>query len=338
MKEFLESIHTAAANPLALVAYLAAVAAWVVLVIRTRRISIVMRHLDAFPEKDRRAVLEAEMGARLPAQISPATWLKARRQTYAFLFLLVLLLALLALVAIAKWGIRSSPDLTVAFEANVAYVVAELGNPGPAGIARVRHIVLTAASRPCPYLIPPPAAALVTEYRYKALLSTREQIYKLDDRDFKYGPGDIDRFFVHLAFADQAIYRMGLKFEYQFVGTKSQWATYRSPQYCVPACFDGSLPEASFVRVGGGLPNCEGLGDAAFEYVADLLTDPQPPLSKDGLRAFINENYPCSLIRAEYVGHLRSRMVEAGKPARAVDERIAAIPSCPSAIQAPGRK
>jgi hypothetical protein len=201
----------------------------------------------------------------------------------------------------------------------------------------VRHLALTTASTSCPYLIPPPVAAPIVEYRYSVLLSQGEHVYQLDQRDFKYGPGDIDRFLVDLSVGENAIYRVRLAFDYRYVATNAEWAAYRSAEYCLLKCFDSSLPEPSSVMSGGGLPGCADLGYYAFEYLRELLTDPAPPLSKERLGEFINANYPCSHIRAEYVDVLKGRLAGAGVPTTELEDRLAAVPACPPTSRKVGK-
>lgn len=62
IQAFLQAIPSAAASPLALIAYLATVAAWVAIALRVKRFRVLMEKIDALPEKDRLRAIEAEIG------------------------------------------------------------------------------------------------------------------------------------------------------------------------------------------------------------------------------------------------------------------------------------
>jgi hypothetical protein len=115
MKAFLEALPAVATSPLALVAYLATLFVWAIIALQNRRISTVMRNIKLIPEKDRKSLLETEMGIKLPEEVSAEDWLKARRQTYLFWALLVLVLAILTIVALAVFArtatVTSMPKL-----------------------------------------------------------------------------------------------------------------------------------------------------------------------------------------------------------------------------------
>jgi hypothetical protein len=329
MKELIEAIPIAAKSPLALVAYLAALLAWVAIALRTKRINAIMRHLQIIPERDRRSLLETEMGIKLPKEVPPDAWLKARRQTYLFWFLIVLVLAVLAVVAIATFIVEPSPKLAVAFAASPVFATAEISNIGQSGIIKARSISLETSSNACPYLIPPPVAAPMIEYRYHKRISTKQSNYLLDTRDFKYGPGDIDRFFVDMRFEENAIYEIGLGFDYQLVGVSSKWNKYQSEKDCVAICYDGSLPEPESRRPMGGLPQCDSLGFFAFEYIQDLLESPPVYMSRQDLLAFINR-YPCQEIREQYIKEITRQMNDLKSSQKDISARIAKTLPCPA--------
>ncbi|MCI0559573.1 MAG: hypothetical protein MN733_13850 [Nitrososphaera sp.] len=101
MTDFLRVFPEAATSPLAFVAYILTLLVWAIITIETRRISTIMRDIEKFSEDDRRSVLETEIGMKLPEEVSPIDWLRARRQTYFFWGTVVLLAATLAIIAIA---------------------------------------------------------------------------------------------------------------------------------------------------------------------------------------------------------------------------------------------
>ncbi len=104
MMNFLRALPETATSPLAFVAYLVTVLAWTAIILQTKRIKTILTNIEKIPETQRKALLETEMNMKVPAKISPADWLKARRQRYFFLGGVVLLGTLLAIVAMAVFA------------------------------------------------------------------------------------------------------------------------------------------------------------------------------------------------------------------------------------------
>ncbi|MGO6875412.1 hypothetical protein ACCS85_26765 [Rhizobium ruizarguesonis] len=96
----LQAIPQAATSPYAFIAYLSAVLAWVAITYRVKRNETLLANIDKLPAEDRRLALEAEMGAAaVHGGISPADWLKQKRQFYYFLgFLAILAVAVVVFV------------------------------------------------------------------------------------------------------------------------------------------------------------------------------------------------------------------------------------------------
>ncbi len=334
MSDFLNALPAAATNPLAFVAYLVTILAWFAISQQTRRLKIIMNQLNEVPARDRRSVLENELGIKLPDTLTPEQWLRARRQTYVFFFLIILVIAIVAVVAIAIFIIPKSPSVNVSFDANSIYAVGEISNIGDAGIVKVKNIRLETSARSCPYRLPSIPGAPIIEYRYQQILQQGQHTYRLDDRDFKYGPGDIDRFYVEFYYDALGLYSVNVAFEYQFVGIDSynEWNSYKSKSICVPMCFDDSLPEPTATRIGNFPGKCTGLPAAVFAYIQDLTQDPPRGMSHNEVVIFINKNYDCDAIRTEYIQAIIADRVKSNPSFRDTGEVAANIPACPSLV------
>ncbi len=86
---FLSSAFSAlpevASSPLAFVAYLAVVGAWLVIALKVRRNRQLLAHLRELPAGDRLAALKAEMGSLpVPRELSAEQYLRARIHSYYF--------------------------------------------------------------------------------------------------------------------------------------------------------------------------------------------------------------------------------------------------------------
>jgi hypothetical protein len=93
----LRGIGTAATNPLAFVAYIVAIGAWVFLRQRVDRNNNLLKRLTVLPkEEDRLAALKAEMGTvPLNEGLSPEQWIRSRTHLYYFLGFVVLCVVLI---------------------------------------------------------------------------------------------------------------------------------------------------------------------------------------------------------------------------------------------------
>jgi hypothetical protein len=109
MQEFLKVLPAAATSPLAFVAYLAVLLAWVTITLQNRRINSLLRSIEKFPEKDRKDIIAREMNIILPKNISAEQWLTERRQRYVFIGFLILVVAILAIISIMVYTISSQP-------------------------------------------------------------------------------------------------------------------------------------------------------------------------------------------------------------------------------------
>jgi len=102
------AIPAAASNPLALVAYVLAVGAWLVIAWRVRRNRQLLTILKVIPPRERAQLLELEMGAaRLAAGLDAESWLRARRHMYYLIAFIVACVAAVVVAAIAQWSAGS---------------------------------------------------------------------------------------------------------------------------------------------------------------------------------------------------------------------------------------
>jgi hypothetical protein len=98
---FLEALPTVATSPLALVGYIALVAAWLAIGWRIRRNKNLLSAIQHIPSRDRRALVEAEMGGiPAPSELPVEQWLRARIHQYYFVGFIVLCVALVLVLAL----------------------------------------------------------------------------------------------------------------------------------------------------------------------------------------------------------------------------------------------
>jgi hypothetical protein len=100
----LKGLATAAINPLAFVAYICAITAWVILRWRVDRNKNLLDKLDGLPEKDRLPAIEREIGTiKLKEGLSPEQYLLSRVHLYYFLGFIVLCGVVVILFAISSY-------------------------------------------------------------------------------------------------------------------------------------------------------------------------------------------------------------------------------------------
>jgi hypothetical protein len=103
---FIRAIPSAAASPLALIAYLATLVAWVIIAFRVNRFRELMKRIELLPEADRLAAIKAEMGrVDVPRGLTGEQYLRMRIHT----FLLIAFLALCGTVATV--GLKAGYDV-----------------------------------------------------------------------------------------------------------------------------------------------------------------------------------------------------------------------------------
>jgi hypothetical protein len=102
LKAAFSGLPAVASSPYALVAYLAVIAAWVVIAWRVKRNSNLLQSLGKLPPRDRLKALQAEMGSvQLASGLSPEQWLRSRVHLYYFLGFAVVILSFVILFVVA---------------------------------------------------------------------------------------------------------------------------------------------------------------------------------------------------------------------------------------------
>jgi hypothetical protein len=97
--ETLKSLPTIAGNPLAVIAYLVVIGAWLLSYFRTARFKSLIDRISSLPEADRKSILATEMNTVIPETISAEDWLRGKRQLYVVVaYVLTLVVAVLLLV------------------------------------------------------------------------------------------------------------------------------------------------------------------------------------------------------------------------------------------------
>lgn len=121
LKAALDAIPAAASTPLALAAYVVAIAAWVVISVRVWRNRNLLRNLDRLPEHDRLAALQAEMG-NLPLRsgLTPQQFLRSQIHRYYFYAFLVVSLLGFLIVAVAAATRTTGQSTTLVLSSTVS--------------------------------------------------------------------------------------------------------------------------------------------------------------------------------------------------------------------------
>lgn len=122
----LKSLPDIATNPLAIVAYLVVVGAWLLSYLRAARFKMLLKHISSLPEVDRKTVLATEMNTVIPAAITAEEWLRGKRQFY---MMIAYVLTLLAVVLLLTLGYLHRGGLSID---GVGVKTGWLGVAGPA--------------------------------------------------------------------------------------------------------------------------------------------------------------------------------------------------------------
>jgi hypothetical protein len=96
INDFLAAIPSAASSPLALIAFLATIMAWVYTKLKTSRLKVVLPHILNIPERDRRKVIRELLGEIVPESMTANEWIAQKKNGY----LLIAYLATLAFILI----------------------------------------------------------------------------------------------------------------------------------------------------------------------------------------------------------------------------------------------
>lgn len=109
--EFLNSaikaLPTVASSPLALIAFLSLVAAWLIIGIRVQRNKNLLKNLEKVPPNDRLQALRDEMGrVRIKSGLTPEQYLRSRIHLYWLIAFVTLCLVILLILALAASSAR----------------------------------------------------------------------------------------------------------------------------------------------------------------------------------------------------------------------------------------
>jgi hypothetical protein len=100
LPDFLSHLKETASSPLAFVAYVCVVAAWVYVVVARHRLKTVAKILRDLPENQRTEVILREYSTTPRAGLSSEQWIRTRKQTLFFISFLATLIAGIAIVGI----------------------------------------------------------------------------------------------------------------------------------------------------------------------------------------------------------------------------------------------
>jgi hypothetical protein len=104
----LKSLPQAATSPLAFIAYVTTILAWLWAWTRARQSKTFLEGLKEIPESQRPAHTRTVLGEVVPATIGIEEWIRARRQRYLFYSFITLLFLILCLAGIAAWTAANS--------------------------------------------------------------------------------------------------------------------------------------------------------------------------------------------------------------------------------------
>jgi hypothetical protein len=113
---FLSVLPKIATSPIAILAYVIVVLAWLYLGAKIKRHAQLLKALPALPERDRKAAIEAEIGTvRLKEGFSPEQYIRSRIHHYTFWGVLAFLgvAALIILTALSRHGSPQAPEVSL---------------------------------------------------------------------------------------------------------------------------------------------------------------------------------------------------------------------------------
>ena len=109
LKSMVGVIEAAKSSPLALMALVVILAAWVIAALQVKKSARALAHLRDLPERDRLRALELAMGSvPLKAKLSPEQWLRNRIYQYSFFAFGLLCLVVLLLAAMAQYSAHNA--------------------------------------------------------------------------------------------------------------------------------------------------------------------------------------------------------------------------------------
>ena len=111
LSAFLHAIPSAAASPLALVAYLAAIGAWTLIAWRVRRHSILLAHIHQLPEADRIRAVQMELGyVEIRKGLSAEQHLRSRIHTFLLIGFLAICVTVVVIAGMALYKSRDQKE------------------------------------------------------------------------------------------------------------------------------------------------------------------------------------------------------------------------------------
>lgn len=95
-----------------------------------------------------------------------------------------------------------------------------IGNTGSKGIIIVSDLTLQWDYSECSQFQEPRVGAPLITYSYTAEITKSRDSKLLDNRQFKYAPGEVDDFNVKIKYPGLGIYQVWLEFKYKWLGEK----------------------------------------------------------------------------------------------------------------------
>lgn len=176
LERALQSLPEAATSPLAFIAYIVTVAAWVWAVSRERQLRTLSKNIKEVPESQRPALVRQLLGDVIPASITASEWIQAKRQRYYFLAFLAAIFLILCLAGLSAWSARNQlnriKDENLKNAAHIDQLQNQLGNAIKTNKTTVEGLADRLPEPPKPYFATVPAGAQGTAMRYMADPST----------------------------------------------------------------------------------------------------------------------------------------------------------------------
>ena len=110
----------------------------------------------------------------------------------------------------------------------------EISNQGQGTIV-VSKLTLNWSYRECPELWKPMVGAPMVTYRYDVTLTAKNDTKLFEYRDFKYSPGEIDKFLIDLHYPKNGVYSTWLSFAYRIPGIEGT-NVYNSQKDSIEIC------------------------------------------------------------------------------------------------------
>ena len=95
----------------------------------------------------------------------------------------------------------------------------KIANTSPKGIIVMSDLTLHWDYSECPEFREPSVGAPLIEYRYEVDVTKSRDSKILDTREFKYGPGDVDAFYVGINYPSLGVYHIWVEFKYSEFGS-----------------------------------------------------------------------------------------------------------------------